>query len=197
VTQKQVPRLGGPVDLKTDRSVTRWGFSNQSSLNLEAGYGIGDSMIVGGILQLGGGARRDGVNWPSYANINTLTTDTKYSSFNLLIAPKFDYMLLPSSSFRPFFGGALGIIHQSEKVRAIRPAVTQTVWGASATGLDLLLRVGVRCFVTPGFSLDPALSFAWIPTASGSVENGATSYDSSMHAYTIGLTVAASGWIGL
>ncbi|HEY5956770.1 MAG TPA: hypothetical protein VIV60_09465, partial [Polyangiaceae bacterium] len=197
VTRKQVPNPGGPVDLKTDRSTTRWGFSNQSSVAFEGGYGLTDSIVVGGILQLGGASRRDGVNWPRYANINTLTSDTKYSTFNLLIAPKFDYMLLPTSAIRPFFGGAIGILYQSEKVKAIQPSTTQTVWGVSETGLAILLRAGVRCFVTPGFSIDPALMFSWVPTASGSFDNGATSYDASAHGYTIGLGVAASGWVGL
>jgi opacity protein-like surface antigen len=176
-----------------DRSTTRWGFSDRSSLNFEGGYGLGESFVLGGIVQLGGWSQKDD------PHENDLWT--KSTTFDLLVAPKLDYMFLPGERIRPFLGAAVGVKYFSEKhttqVNTNR-AATRTDLDMSATGLALIARAGVRFFLTQGFSLDPAFSVMWLPTASGSWSgaNG-ISYDMSAHGYTLGLTVAASGWIGL
>jgi hypothetical protein len=193
---KGLPAGGAALyDYTQDRSTVRWGFSNRSAINLEGGYGLGDSLVLGGIVALGGGSEKDGPEPPNRPNN---TDQTKFSTFDLLIAPKIDYMFLPGQSIRPFIGGALGLRYFSETRQNI-PAtnVTQTQYDVSATGLALLARAGVRFFLTPGFSLDPAFTFLWTPVASGSTQILATSYDASAHSYTLGLTLAASGWVGL
>jgi hypothetical protein len=180
-------------DATTKYGTTRWSFADRSGVNLEGGYGLGDSLVLGGIIGLGGWSRnREETTGP-------LTRDRGTNSlFDLLIAPKIDYMLLPGQSIRPFFGGAIGLRYFSDKTETPNNAGVRVVEKTSATGLALMARAGCRFFLTPGFSLDPAFMFLWIPTASGSQEAGNVKYDMrDVHSYTVGLTVAASGWIGL
>jgi hypothetical protein len=193
VTVKQ-PQGNGTVDVSRDQGTVRWGFSNHSNLYLEGGYGLGDLFVIGGFMGLGGWSQKD----------ETANGWERPSSLNFLIAPKFDVMFLPGQSIRPFVGAALGLIYQSESIKAHDngSGITRTTDDWSATGLDLMLRGGARFFLTPGFSVDPALMFMWIPTASGSVQanlgaNNVTRWDMGVSGYTIGLTVAASGWVGL
>jgi len=179
-------------DVAADRKTTRWGFGSHSGINLEGGYGIGDSLVVGGFVSLGSWSQKDQTNRGNEIEV-------KVTTLNLMLAPKIDYMFLPGQSFRPFLGGALGITHQTE-THQTRSAtnVTRTQSDDSLTGLAVMLRAGVRCFLTPGFSIDPAFIFAWTPTASGShTDANALKYDMSASGYTLGLTVAASGWVGL
>jgi hypothetical protein len=180
-------------DVTTKYGTTRWGFADRSGVNFEGGYGLGDSLVLGGIIGLGGWSRSTEVT------TGAVTRDRGTNSlFDILIAPKIDYMLLPGRSIRPFFGGAIGIRYFSDKTETPNGAGVRVVEKTSATGLALMARAGCRFFLTPGFSLDPAFTFLWIPTASGSREEGNLKYDMrDVHSYTIGLTVAASGWVGL
>lgn len=171
-----------------DASSFNWGFSQRNGVDVEGGYGLGESLVLGGFLALGGwsqSAKPDGAN------------KTTESGFTLALAPKLDYMFMPESRYRPFVGGAIGLSYQSNKTEVESGSTTTTTGKSSLTGLLLMARVGVRCFVTPGFSLDPALTLGFVPTASGSYAAGATSYDASASQFSIGLSIAASGWIGL
>lgn len=179
---------GGERTLKT--KTFNWGFASRNGVNLEGGYGLSDSLVLGGIVGLGGRSETTKLDQPG-ANENTDST------FELMLAPKIDYMFSPDSRLRPFVGGALGIIYQSAKTEFHNADTntTTTESDASATGLLLMGRVGLRWFLAPGFSLDPAFVFGWIPFASGSYKAGATSYDADAHQFSLGLSVAASGWI--
>jgi hypothetical protein len=189
----QYPGVLGRVETISS-GTTRWGFSDRSGVNIEGGYGLGDSLVLGGIIGLGGWSRKTEVTEGSItANAGT------DSQFDLLVAPKIDYMLFPGQAIRPFFGGAIGVQYRS--VSQESPPNNNGVVNVdkdSATGLALMLRAGCRFFLTPGFSLDPAFTFLWIPTASGTHQVNNVKYDTrDIHGYTLGLTVAASGWIGL
>jgi hypothetical protein len=179
-------------DISQDVKTTRWGFADRSGVNVEGGYGIGDSLIVGGFVGLGGWSQKQQLN---EAN----AVEEKQSTLNLTLAPKIDYMLLPGKSIRPFFGGAIGLAYSTDtRQTRTNNNVTRTDSDTSLTGLAIMLRAGVRCFLTPGFSIDPAFMFTWVPTASGSYTDLlARKYDMSADSYTLGLTVAASGWVGL
>lgn len=180
-------------DIAGESKTTRWGFASRNGVNLEGGYGLGDSIVLGGLLGIGSwseelSTKRGAVT--AQGNTNT--------NFDLFIAPKFDYMFLPGTSIRPFVGGAIGVQYFSQKVENPQNNGAVEVTKSSATGLALMPRVGVRFFLTPGFSIDPAFVFLWVPTASGSQEQAGLSYDlRDVHSYTLGLTVAASGWVGL
>lgn len=185
----ELPVVG---EQETETSSFAWGFGRHNGINLEGGYGLGDSLVIGGFMALGGLSESAKL---AQDNANERTD----SQFTFGLAPKLDYMFLPTSRFRPFLGGAIGITHQSFKEETHDPqsGITRIDTKVSLTGLLLMARVGVRCFLTPGFSLDPALTFGLVPTASGSAQAGATSVDASASQFSIGLSLAASGWVGL
>lgn len=189
----QLPAVMGG-DTTDSYGTTRWGFANRNGINIEGGYGLGDSLVLGGIIGLGGWSQKQ-----ELTQRNVTAEQGTTSQFDLLIAPKLDYMLLPGQTIRPFFGGAIGIQYHSESNEAPNGnGGTRQVDGMSATGLALMARAGARFFLTPGFSIDPAFTFLWIPTASGTYERANVKYDMrDVNSYTIGLTVAASGWVGL
>lgn len=177
----------------TDYKSFRWGFHERSGVLVEGGYGLGDSLVLGGIVGLGGWSGKQKADQP-FAN------EVTNSSFDLVLAPKVDYMFLPGGMIRPFVGGALGLVYRSDtlETRSGRTGATTTDVDRGLTGLWLMARGGARFFLTPGFSIDPALTFTWIPTASGSVQGAQpASFDSSGHAVSIGLSLGISGWIGL
>ncbi|HEY5957660.1 MAG TPA: hypothetical protein VIV60_13945, partial [Polyangiaceae bacterium] len=124
----------------SERKNTSWGIAKNNIVFLEGGYGIGDSMIVGGILSLGG--------WNRSTRENTLVLDeTHASAFDLILAPKFDYMFLPDSRVRPFVGAAIGIVHHSETLEHTNNQGMRTTRDdLSLTGLWLMGRAGIRAF---------------------------------------------------
>jgi hypothetical protein len=183
--------------LDSERKSTRWGIAQNNVIYVEGGYGVGDSMIVGGLLSLGG--------WNRSTRENTVVLDENHASgFELMLAPKFDYIFLPDSRVRPFIGAAIGIVHHSEAVEHTNnQGIRTTRDDLSLTGLWLMGRAGIRAFLTPAFSVDPALFFGWVPVADGSRQmpeagpNPSRRFDFSADGYTVGLSVTASGWIGL
>ena len=194
-----VPGPGGvgTVDNKTDVHDTRWGVSDHSNLNLEIGYGLNDNFVIGGLLTLGGWT--ESLHPQQDANSNSGETD---SSFSLFIGPKLDYMFLPESRVRPFVGAVVGLSRvTSERQNTSNLGnITTTAYDFSHTGVGLFARGGIRCFLTPGFSLDPALvlGFASMTGSSqGAVGAAAVSYDSGLTGFSVGIGVTASGWVGL
>jgi Outer membrane protein beta-barrel domain len=164
----------GEADIGT--SITRWGLSDEGGIQLEGGYGINDSMIVGGLFALGGS---------STTNTQEGSNDDESSAFNLLLAPKFDYHFSAGQPLQPFVGGAIGLVMAKTDNNGLE---------SSATGLGLLGRGGLRWFLAPGFSVDPALNLGF-QALSGSIDSGNASYDLSGTAFTIGLSIGMSGWV--
>ena len=190
-----LPIGAGSVDEKFNYHQTRWGVSDHSNVNLEIGYGLTDEMIIGGLLVLGG--------WTGYSHSEQQPSPNHIqdSSFNLFIGPKFDYMFLPQSRVRPFVGAVVGLSHVSQNATTTNDnSVTTTTLDTSYTGLGLMGRAGIRWFLTPGFSLDPALVLGFA-THSGNAQGigapNAASYDSGLTGFSVGLGVTASGWVGL
>jgi hypothetical protein len=174
-------KTSGTVDLplrQTDigTSITRWGLSDEGGIQLEGGYGINNSMIVGGLFALGGS---------STTNTQEGLNDVDSSKFNLLLAPKFDYHFSAGQPLQPFVGGAIGLVMAKTDNNGLE---------SSATGLGLLGRGGLRWFLAPGFSVDPALNLGF-QALSGSIDSGNASYDLSGTAFTIGLSIGISGWV--
>jgi len=190
-----LPVGAGSVDQKYDYHQTRWGVSDHSNVNLEIGYGLTDEMIIGGLLVLGG------YSVYSHFEQQASPVHNQDSSFNFFLGPKFDYMFLPQSRVRPFLGAVVGLSHISQNTtRTDNNSVTTTALDTSYTGLGLMGRAGIRWFVTPGFSLDPALVFGFAThsgNAQGVAAPNAASYDSGLTGFSVGLGVTASGWVGL
>jgi hypothetical protein len=174
-------KTSGTVELaglKTDvgTSVTRWGLSDEGGIQLEGGYGINNSMIVGGLFALGGSSTTETAEGAN---------DVDSSKFNLLLAPKFDYHFSAGQPLQPFVGGAIGLVMSKTDNGA---------YETSTTGLGLLGRGGLRWFLAPGFSVDPAVNLGF-QAFSGSMDRGNVSADLSGTAFTIGISIGMSGWV--
>jgi hypothetical protein len=81
--------------------------------------------------------------------------------------------------------------------------VTTTPYDAGWTGVEFLGRAGIRWFIVPGFSLDPAFVFGFT-LIDGSAHypanvpaNATVSYDSNISGFSVGLSLAVSGWVGM
>jgi len=192
------PAGAGTVDYEIDRPVTTWGFASRNGVMLEGGYGLNDMLVLGGIIQLGGWSFTE--ERPVATAAGARDKDS-VSTFDLFIAPKLDVMFLPESRVRPFVGGAIGLKHLSYvQEHTGANSVTTTQYDLGLTGIGLLARAGIRWFLTPGFSIDPAFVFGFdAMSGSTSVPAGAgmASYDTGANGYMLGLNIAASGWVGL
>lgn len=149
-----------------------WGLSEASTVSLEAGYGISERLLIGGILQLGGTS-------------NTYEPDgaaeAESSSLDLLIGPKAEFHFLPTSKFNPYAGGAIAIASHSDDLY-------------SHLMFNLQIRGGVRCFITDSLSIDPSLIFAFA-FGGGSAESGGADFDYGISGFRIGLALNVSGWL--
>lgn len=190
---------GATTDYKSNVGETRWGVSSHSNVSLDVGYGLNDNFVVGGVLVFGGWTESTQPQYGAQAN-------AQRSTFSFFIGPKLDYLFLPDSRVRPFVGAVIGLARNTDNRTTSAANVTVTQSDETLTGLGLLGRVGIRWFLTPGFSIDPALSLGF-HTLSGSATGApafvaptvvpGTSYDSGLTGYSIGFGVTASGWVGL
>lgn len=165
-----------PLELEADISTLEWGIN--SDVTLELGYGIGDMLVVGGFVQLGGTSQDI-----EYDDADGLDSDE--SDIEISIGPKLDIMLSPNSSVRPFFTAAVGIAH-----RGSDDGDTET----TLTGIQLGARAGVRAFLADGFSLDPALVVGW-SGAWGELDLTGDDADLSANTFNVGLQLGVSGWL--
>jgi hypothetical protein len=164
------------------RTDVNWGFSNGAPVILEGGYGLNDNMIVGGVLQLGGSS--------STAEPDGGGAKRETSSFDLMLAPKFDYQFMPASKFNPFVGGLLGL-----EIGSLSATAAGVTTDDSTTMFTLLARGGVRCFLFDGFSIDPALVVGF-RLGGGSQKTGDTpELDYGLSGFRVGLSVGVSGWL--
>jgi len=167
-TEVEVP--GG--DVEVDSKETRWGLGNQAAW-LELGYGVTESLIVGGVLSVGNTATEQDVEGPG--------GDLDQSRTEVLVGPKLDYMFSPDATVRPFIGGVL----------ALRSVSTDNP-DTSSTGVLIGGRAGLRIFVEDLVSIDPMLGLSFT-AASGEVDPG--SNDTSSTSLGIGLGLGLSLWL--
>jgi hypothetical protein len=165
------------------RSDLNWGFSNTSPVILEGGYGLTDSFVVGGVLQLGG------VSSTTESEMSGQKFES--SGFDLLLAPKVDYHFMPESKINPFVGGLLGV----EMASVSTPALMGLTNDESSTSFVLSARGGLRCFLFDGFSIDPALSIGFKIGGGSTKAAGGTEVDWSTSGFRVGLSVSMSGWL--
>ena len=170
-------------------SETQWGLSGDNGVSLELGFGIGESLVVGGVLVFGGATETSSSNVMD----DDETTD---SSLSILVGPKLDFMFLPDSNVRPLLGAAIAWQRSSaETETTTAQSVTTTLSDVALSGVQLMTRAGLRWFVVPAFSLDPAVVFQWT-TVSGDYGVAAQNFDASASGLSIGLGLSVSGWIG-
>ena len=160
-----------------DFTNTIWGFA-RNPIMLEAGYGLNDQMVIGGVLQLGG------VNWSSQRNASLPGTET--SEFNFAIGPKFDFHFLPDSKFNPFVSAIVALGSNSTK-EADDTEESRFLF-------DLLLRAGVRYFLLEQLSLDPSLTFGAV-LGSGTTKAAGIEYDYGLSGVHFAIWLGLSFWL--
>lgn len=160
-------------DTEVDVSTTLWGL--RSGFSSEIGYGLSDSMILGGLVQIGGNSQE-----VEFGNVELDASD-----FSLFLGPKFDYMFMPGSNLRPFVGAVAGLQVSSGENSGVE---------ISTTAFQGMLRGGVRWFIARGMSIDPGLAFSF-NFGSVDVESGGAERDGSVSGFGIGLVLGFSGWL--
>jgi hypothetical protein len=166
------------------RTDLAWGFSASSPVIVEGGYGITDSLVVGGVLQLGG--------WSQTFEAEMGGAKAERSTFDLLLAPKVDYHFIPTSKINPFVGGMLGVEINSASTPSAMAGMSDE---ESSTSFTLLARGGLRCWLFDGFSVDPALSVGFKIGGGSTKPAGGSELDWSASGFRVGLSVSMSGWL--
>ena len=161
-------------DQDTDSSTTTWGVRDE--VVGELGYGLTESLVLGGFVQLGGSST---TTEPEGGE------ETETSEFGLFLGPKLDFMFMPGQKVQPFVGAVAGLAMASADNGAFE---------TSLTGFQLMGRAGIRAFLADSFSLDPALALSWV-TASGEADSGPVNVDISASGFTIGVMLGVSGWL--
>lgn len=165
-------------ETEVDISGVSWGIREQ--VLLELGYGLSESVVLGGIVSVGGASQSAELNDPDIS-----AEDSDASSLVILLGPKLD-LQFGEGAARPFVGGNIAFLSASAEDEGSETATM---------GFQLSGRAGVRWFPTPGFSLDPAFTASYVH-ASGEIEpDESDPIDVSQSGFSLMLTVGASGWI--
>jgi hypothetical protein len=184
-------------ELNFDTTSTQAGFGRNSTFGVEIGYGLREQWVVGGLAAVRGSSS----SWDDGTRGNG--TNHERRTFSFFLGPKLEYMLLLASSLRLVAGGAVGFVRLTDREdrktlvpSAIAPGpYFSTDPDSSLAGVKLEGRLGLRWFAAPWLSIDPAVFFG------GSFLSGhgphSASTDAKAKSYSFGLSLAASGWVGL
>ena len=113
-----------------------FGRTTSHPVNLEAGYGVSDNILIGALFQLA-----------SYSeSLEANGAKLPMSDFAFTVAPKFDYQFSPSSRVNPFIGAIASLTLHSKKFYATSDS--RTLFGVGA-------RAGLRYFILDQLSIDP------------------------------------------
>ncbi len=185
----------GPVFSNFDNGQTSfaWGFGERSNLGLDLGHGLGDNFVLGAFLALQGQAQSQ--------NDRITGRSFRHSEFSLVAGPRLDWLPLPASKVRPFIGVGAGIVRSNHSDDSstlstwadpgARPIREESPSGMS--GWALVSRLGIRWFLNPHFSIDPALFFDGSITSD---DGDGTGYELRQTNLVFGLGIGGSGWIG-
>jgi hypothetical protein len=113
-----------------------FGRTTSHPVNLEAGYGVSDNILIGALFQLASYSENLEVNGAKYP----------LTDFAFTVAPKFDYQFSPSSRVNPFVGGLVSLTLHNKKHYGNHDS--RTLFGVGVRG-------GLRVFVLEQLSLDP------------------------------------------
>ncbi len=162
-------------ELPSDESISQlaWGLGEHSPVRIEMGYGISDRLLIGGVLQLGG---------ESLTLDPDIGVDAEASTFDLLLGPKAEFHFMPDSKFNPYAGAVLALESHSDDV-----------YGHLL--FNFIVKAGVRCFLSEGFSIDPELQFGFALGSGAAEATDGSEIDYSLSGFRIGLGLAFSGWL--
>jgi hypothetical protein len=176
VTYNSVTFESDLFDDDLEQNTTKWGVHR--SVLLELGYGVSEMIVVGAIVTLGGTSQ----------SVEQGDDESEVSDFVAVVGPKIDLLLSQGSDVRPFLGAFIALAHQSDSVED----------GAetSMTGFNIGARLGLHCFASTGFSVMPAVMFAY-GNVSGEMEIDGSSEtpEISQSGFSLALMLGASGWI--
>jgi hypothetical protein len=168
-------------DVTTDIAGSEWGLFKETTL--EVGYGIGGDVVLGALLQFGGGS----ANFDPDDDVSVERDD---EVFHLMAGPKLDVMFL-KKKVRPFFTVAAGYVNSW---------TTQDSEGGGldtdfeTTGFRGIGRLGARLFLARGFSFDPMFQFTY-RYESDVRDDGGGDYDVDVRGFEAGLVLGFSGWL--
>lgn len=176
VSYNSVTTESDVFDDDVKQSTTKWGVHR--NVLLELGYGVSDMIVVGAFVTLGGTSQ----------TVEQGEDEGEASDFVAVVGPKIDVLLSQGNDVRPFLGAMVALAHQSDSIED----------GAetSMTGFNIGARLGLHWFASDGFSLVPAVMFAY-GSLSGEVEieGGSETPEVSQSGFMLGLMLGASGWI--
>jgi hypothetical protein len=156
-----------------------FGRTTSHPVNLEAGYGLSDNILIGALFQLA-----------SYSE-NLEVSGAKYplTDFAFTIAPKFDYQFSPSSRINPFVGAIASLTLHNKKYYGSRDS--RTLFGVGVRG-------GLRFFVLDQLSLDPVVVLGF-NFGSGKQKQEVTptpiEFENSLSGFQFALAMAVSLYI--
>lgn len=161
---------------EADESDVHWGVRRQ--VRLEIGYGVGPMVVLGGLVVLGGDSQ---TIKPKGGE------EREADDFSAIIAPKLDVLFVPGARVRPLLTLGLGL-----NVASTDNGTTETSW----LGVAALGRIGLRCFASESFSIDPALALFWTTgSGEGKVDGQLSDVNLSNSGYSISLELGFSGWL--
>ena len=126
---------------------------------LDVAYGLNDNMVLGAQARLG---------------IASVSSNAVYA---IGVLPHFDFVVLPHSSFRPYFGALAGIVTQNDG----------RFGGNGDTYANFGAQVGGYGFVSKGFSIGPRLVFMF--------SQGMINTPTSNRVFSLQLQLEIAGWM--
>jgi hypothetical protein len=163
-----------------DTTVTRFGI--RDGVALELGYGIGEMLVAGAFVRVGG---------------ETVSVEIENgrrgesSDFGMQVGPKLAIVFGDGKSpVRPFAGLAVAI--EWNRIKDEEMGLETS----SLLGVNLQGRTGVHWFVLPALSVDPMVGVGW-GTGGGEVNEiaGNDSLEVSATGFSVALMLGVSGWI--
>jgi hypothetical protein len=167
-----------------DTTVTHFGI--RDAVALEVGYGIGEMLIAGAFVRVGGEAVSVEIENGSQSESN---------DFGLQVGPKLAIVFGDDTFLvRPFAGLAVSLEWSRIKDEAMGSATENLE--TSLLGINLQGRTGVHWFVLPALSIDPMVGVGW-GTGGGEVDEiaGSDSLEVSATGFNLSLMLGVSGWI--
>lgn len=165
----------GDNDYESNTSGMTWGIGHE--VFAELGYGITPNLLVGGLLKLGGTSMS--------TEVDGVDGETDSGSFDFLLGPKLDYVLMPGDKMQPFVGGVIGYLSSTETIEDTDITVS---------GFQFMARGGVRIFPGKEFSIDPWLGLSYL-TGGWEVETEDGSNDGDASGFELMVHLTLSGWM--
>ena len=154
-----------------------WGIGHE--VHGEIGYGITPNLIVGGLVQLGG----------TSMTLEAGDAETDQSTFEFMLGPKLDFVLMPGDKVQPFIGGVIGYLNSSTTTEGDMFETTVT-----DSGFLFMARGGLRLFPGKEFSVDPWLGISYF-TGGRELEGEDSSVENDLSQLQLMVHLTFSGWI--